>query len=40
MCIKLPAANPATVPVQQRCRKDATYRNNAFPTICLSWDGS
>ena len=38
--IQLPLANPATVPVQQRCRKVAECRHNASPTTGLNWGGS
>ena len=34
--IYLPSANPATVPVQQRCRKDTECKNSVIPTTCLS----
>ena len=38
--IQLPAANPATVPVQKRSRKETECGNNAIPTTGLNCDGS
>ena len=38
-CIQLPAANTATVPVQQRSREEAECRISATPTIGLKLDG-
>ena len=40
LSIQLPAANPATVPVQWRSRKEAECRKSATPTSGLNWDGS
>ena len=34
--IQLHAANPATVPVQQRSKKETECRNSAVPTSCLN----
>ena len=38
--IQLPAANPATVPVQKRSRKETECGNNAIPATSLNCDGS
>ena len=39
-CIQLPAASPATVPAQQRSRREVEVKTRSSSAPCLSWRGS